>query len=279
MRWSWKTGGFSAGCIQLTGEVTALMDQYLYGEAGRRIRDFLWDEFCDWYIEATKVRLYAESDDIAVPIAVLLTVLEQALRLLHPFMPFVSEAIWQALPESARQGEALMMARWPEVDPVFLDEGAETQMTALIDLVRGIRNVRAEYHVEPARRISMVTAARDLTGVLQERQDILIALARLDADHLIIAEDIEPIAQSATVMVGDLVAYLPLAGLVDLNEERERLGKVLDNLEGRIRSSEGRLAGPFAEKAPADIVQKERDNLAAMQLEADQVQEQLTRLG
>ena len=112
-------------------------------------------------------------------------------------------------------------------------------------------------------------AARDLTAVFQERQDILIALARLDADQLVIAEDIEPIAQSATVVVGDLLAYLPLAGLVDMDEERERLGKVLDNLNGRIRSSEGRLAGPFAEKAPADIVQKERDNLAAMQLEAD----------
>ncbi|TFG65469.1 MAG: valine--tRNA ligase, partial [Anaerolineales bacterium] len=262
----------------LTGEVTTLMDQYLYGEAGRRIRDFLWDEFCDWYIEATKVRLYAEGEDKAVPITVLLTVLEQALRLLHPFMPFVSEAIWQALPASGRQGEALMMARWPEEDPAYLDAGAEAQMAAVIDLVRGIRNVRAEYHVEPARRISMAMAAHDLTGVFQERQDVLIALARLDADHLIIAEGIEPIAQSATVMVGDLIAYLPLAGLVDLDEERERLRKVLEGLTGRIEGSEKRLNGPFAERAPQEIVQKERDNLEAMKLEADQVQEQLGRL-
>lgn len=96
-----------------------------YGEAGRQINDFLWGEYCDWYIEATKVRLYDDEADSDVPLAVLLHVLEAALRLLHPFMPFVAEAIWQALPESVRDGQALIVAQWPEQDAELLDSEAE----------------------------------------------------------------------------------------------------------------------------------------------------------
>jgi valyl-tRNA synthetase len=199
--------------------------------------------------------------------------------LLHPFMPFVTEAIWLALPDAVRQGEALMIAPWPEMKVSYLDEEAEMQMTAFIDLVRGIRNIRSEYRVEPARRVIVSLTARGLTQVFQERKEVLIALARLDADYLAISEEIEPVSQSASVVVGDLIAYLPLAGLVNIDEERQRLQKVLENLLARIQASENRLGGPFVEKAPPAIVQRERDNLDAMRLEAQQVQEQIDRLG
>jgi valyl-tRNA synthetase len=265
---------------RLTGDVFTLMETQQYGEAGRRVRDFLWDEFCDWYIEASKVRLYAEDEaGKDTPRIVLLTVLERALRLLHPFMPFVTEALWQALPQAVRQGEALIVAPWPLQNAALLDDDAEAQMALLMDLIRGIRNVRAEYNVEAGRRVAATVAAGASAPVIAARRDVLAFLAHLDADALDIVAACEPVAQSASVLAGDVVVYLPLAGLVDLDAERARLQKALDNLDGRINGSRQRLAGPFAAKAPADIVQRERENLAAMEAEAAQLREQLARLG
>jgi len=264
---------------RLTGDVFALMETQQYGEAGRRVRDFLWDEFCDWYIEASKVRLYAEDANKDTPRIVLLTVLERALRLLHPFMPFVTEALWQALPEFVRQGEALIIAPWPMQDAALLDDEAETQMALLMDLIRGIRNVRSEYNVEAGRRVAATVAAGASAAVIDARRPVLTFLAHLNADALEIVAACEPVAQSASVLAGDVVVYLPLAGLVDLDAERARLNKALENLEGRINGSRQRLAGPFAEKARPDVVQRERENLAAMEAEAAQVREQLARLG
>ena len=265
---------------RLTGEVFRLIESFQYGEAGRRIRDFLWDEFCDWYIEATKVRLYAEGEAGAETArAVLLAVLEQAMRLLHPFMPYVTEAIWQALPDSVKQGDALIIATWPMEDAARLDDAAEMQMGLLMDLVRGVRNVRSEYNVEAGKRVVATVAAGADAAVLEANRDVFVSLARLDADQLVIVEAAEPLAQSASVVVGDVVAYLPLAGMVDLAAELVRLEKELANLEKRIADSEKRLAGPFAERAPDHVVQRERDKLAGMQVEAAQVREQIARLG
>jgi valyl-tRNA synthetase len=265
---------------RLMGDVFDLMEAHHYGEAGRRVRDFLWDEFCDWYIEASKVRLYEDDGgDKAVPRAVLLAVLEAALRLLHPFMPFVTEAIWQALPEAVKEGAALIIAPWPMQEAARLDDEAEVQMALLMDLVRGMRNVRAEYRVQAGRRIAATLAAGDLAPTLAARLDVLTFLARLDPDQVDIVEATEPLEQSASVVVGDVVAYLPLAGMVDLAAERARLQGDLEDLTARIAASEERLAGPFAEKAPPHIVERERERLAERKAEAAQVREQIARLG
>jgi valyl-tRNA synthetase len=263
---------------RLTGTVFQLMEAHQYGEAGRQIRDFIWDEFCDWYIEASKVRLYADDADTTVPKTVLLTVLEQAMRLLHPFMPYVTEAIWQALPAEIKQGDALIIAPWPEADEARLDETAERQMALLMELVRGIRNTRAEYHVDPGKRIGALLVAGEWAPVFEAQRDVLITLARLDKNALEIVASAEPPEQSAPVVAGEIVAHLPLAGMVDIEAERQRLQKALDELEGRIRGSEKKLAGPFAEKAPADIVDAERERLAERKREAEQLREQIARL-
>ncbi|MGC9395208.1 MAG: valine--tRNA ligase [Anaerolineae bacterium] len=265
---------------RLTGDVFELMETQQYGEAGRRVRDFLWDEFCDWYIEASKVRLYVEDADVDkdTPRVILLTVLERALRLLHPFMPFVTEALWQALPPAVKEGEALIIAPWPMQDAAWLDDEAEAQMALLMDLIRGIRNARSEYNVEAGRRVAATVAAGASAPVIEAQRSVLTFLARLDAETLSIVTTCEPVAQSASVLAGDVVVYLPLAGLVDLDAERARLQKTLENLEGRVNGSRQRLAGPFAEKAPADVVQRERDRLAEMETEVVQVREQLARL-
>jgi valyl-tRNA synthetase len=279
----------------LVESVNKLFDGYQYGEAGRQMYDFLWGEYCDWYIEACKVRLYDEAADKDTPRAVLLHVLETSLRLLHPFMPFVTEALWQALPTppvpppragGTEGGHSLMLARWPEVDGVFLDAEAEDQMALMMELVRGFRNLRAEYNVTPGKRIPALIAAADAAGFLEDQRAVLCSLAKLDADQLTIEAALEPPDQSATVVVGDVVGYLPpvlseaegLAALVDLDAEKERLGKDLADVESRIARSQGLLAGKFARKAPAHIVQRERDKLAELQAEQAKLKERLAAL-
>ncbi len=264
---------------RLVESVTRLFDTYQYGEAGRQINDFLWGEFCDWYLEACKVRLYDEAAEKETPRAVLLHVLETSLRLLHPFMPFVTEVIWQALPQEVRDGEALIVAPWPTPDPSRLDEEAEQQMNTLMDLVRAIRNVRAEYDVTPGKRIPALIATGDDAGFLDAQRPILCALAKLDTDGLTIAPTLPPPAQAATVVVGDVVGYLPLAGLVDLQAERGRLAKELADVEARISRSESLLAGDFAHKAPPSVVQRERDKLAELQASREQLRARVQRIG
>jgi valyl-tRNA synthetase len=263
---------------QLIEEVTHLFDSFQFGEAGRQINDFLWGEYCDWYIEASKVRLYGDEADKAIPRAVLLHVLETSLRLLHPFMPFLTEAIWQALPAAVREGGALVVAPWPEVDPAWMDETAEAEMETLMALVRGIRNLRAEYNVTPGKRIPARIAGDELTSVLQAQRGVLSSLAKLDAGDLQIEEAVEAPERTATVVVGDVAGYLPLAGMVDLAAERERLAKELEEVAGRIEGSQDLLASEFAEKAPPHIVQRERDKLADLETTQSQLRERLERL-
>ena len=283
----------------LIQNVERLFEAYQYGEAGRQIHDFLWGEYCDWYIEACKVRLYDEEEDKAVPRAVLLHVLETALRLLHPFMPFLTEAIWQALPEEVKEGdvlggqslglgtvsqkdsskcESLMLARWPELNTALLDTQAEEQMELMMALVRGIRNRRAEYNVTPGRRIPTLIAAGDAARFLDEQRAVLCSLAKLDPQRLVIETALESPAHAATVVVGDVVGYLPLAGLVDLEAERERLAKELAEVDERIARSQNLLAGEFAQKAPPRVVQRERDKLTDLQTERSRLKERLAAL-
>jgi valyl-tRNA synthetase len=270
---------------RLTQNLERLFASHQYGEGGRQINEFLWSEFCDWYIEASKVRLYGASTgsehqeaDKAVPQTVLLHVLETSLRLLHPFMPFVTEAIWQALPEGTKEGQTLMMAPWPEPDTALLDEEAEEQMALMMGLIRGIRNRRAEYNVTPGQRIPAIVAAGDAADLLDNQREVFCNLAKLDPQRLTIERTLEPPEQAATIVVGDVICYLPLAEILDLKEERKRLSKELKELEGRIAHSEELLAGPFAEKAPEHIVQRERDKLADMQTERSQLKDRLEAL-
>lgn len=264
---------------RLIQRVTHLFESHQYGEAGRQIHDFLWGEYCDWYIEASKVRLYDETADKTVPRAVLLHVLETSLRLLHPFMPFVTEAIWQVLPEAVREGEALILARWPEADPAWMDEGAEERMGLMMALIRSIRNLRAEYEVTPGKRIPALIAAGEATPFLERQRPVLCALAKLDSEELVIRPTLAPPAQAATAVVGEVVGYLPLAGLVDLEAERARLAKGLVEVEARIARSRDLLAGEFAQKAPPPVVRRERDKLADLEATRQQLQERLERLG
>jgi valyl-tRNA synthetase len=152
-------------------------------------------------------------------------------------------------------------------------------MALLMELIRGIRNRRAEYHVTPGKRIPAMIAASGALEVLKAQRAVLCSLAKLDPDRLTIEESIEPPGQAATIVVGETTCYLPLADIVDLEEERERLSGELAGVEGRIARSEELLGGPFAERAPEHVVQRERDKLADLRTERSKLRHRLEALG
>jgi valyl-tRNA synthetase len=296
---------------RLVADVDRLMRGFNLGEAGRQIETFLWDDFADWYIEAAKVQLDDESRRTTTQ-AVLYTVLEGSLRLLHPYMPFVTEAAWQHLvrgqgsgvrgqgdTETRRHGDtetdnrittqhpkspapqALIVAPYPQHDSQWIDESVERDWELTQEIVRGIRNIRNERGVEPARWIEAIIVAGDKTAMLESQRAIISRLARVDANKLALHESLrEPPQQVATFVVGGVETHLPLAGMVDLAEERARLQKELERAEADVQRRRAKLANEnFVSRAPAAVVQKERDALHESEATAAKLRERISALG
>ncbi len=238
-------------------------DSYLYGEAGRQIHDFLWREFADWYIEISKIALHG--DDVGArqrTLQTLVHVLETGIRLLHPFMPFVTEEIWQHLPH---EGETIMMAPWPQPDKKLQDPNAEAIMETLVELVRGVRNARSEYNVPHGRTISAQLRPGLAANQIDELRAMFGRLCRIEALTLLAADDLEP-QDCATVVVNDSAVFLPLADLIDVDAERRRLEKERGQLRQRLQRSQGMLSNEqFLARAPEAVVQRERDNQDELQ--------------
>ncbi len=272
---------------ETTADMDRLMDGYQFGEAGRQAYEFLWSEFADWYLELAKVQLNEGGTRAWTTLKVLRKVLDDCLRLLHPYIPFVTEETWQQLKQAYEEadlglapeegwGEALIVADWPNPGKRYAQ--AAQNFSQLQDMVRRIRAARAEYNVEPGRHIAATIAAGEKTGFYQDQRAILAFLARLDEENLLIAESAGAPDNVLTLALGDVTCYLPLAGLVDLDQERRRLTKELANADNEIERVSALLAGPFAEKAPPPVVQKERDKLALLQSGRTEIQERLKAL-
>ena len=262
----------------LVAEATRLIDAYQFGEAGRQIKDFFWSEFADWYIEIAKIRLYGDDAEAAdTARQVLVHVLDQTLRLLHPYMPFITEDVWQRLPH---EGEALIIAPWPT--PGRRDAEAERQMGLVQALIRAIRNARAEYNVEPARRIAAIVRANGHAELLRQQAPLITTLARVDEAALRIEETVTDVPSPAvSLVVGDGVeAYLPLAEMIDIERERERLSAAIAQVQAEIAKAERLLADEqFTTKAPEAVVQRERDKLADARERLTRLRERLEALG
>jgi valyl-tRNA synthetase len=260
----------------LCENVDRLMAACEFGEAGRQIYDFLWGEFCDWYIEASKVE--------ETPPHALLYVLERTLRLLHPFMPFVTEEIWQHLrPYSSDISgyPSIMLSQYPQAEPRLFDDEAERQMGLIMELVKGIRNARAEFNVEAGKRIEAIVVAGDDLGVVQGQAVVFAALARLDPASLRVERSLTAKPENAVaVMAGGVECYLPLAGMVDLDAERARLAKEMEGTRGEAERARGRLANPaYVGKAPAAVVEKDRARLAELLDKLARLEERLRGMG
>ena len=262
---------------RLVALVQRLFDTHQYGEAGRQIDDFLWTEFADWMIEVSKGPLYngTEAQKQATR-QVLVHVLDTGLRLLHPFMPFVTEAAWSYLPH---EGPALIMASWPVADERWYDDEAERAMGTLIELVRGVRNVRDEYKVEPARKIAAAASAGAFAPVLEEYAFVLARLCNVARLEFLPA-GAQPPAQAVAVVVGDVSLHLPLSEFVDVAAERERLSRELEKAREQIGRSLAMLGNEqFIGRARPDIVERERAKLAELQAAAAQLDERIAQLG
>ncbi|MBC7252326.1 MAG: class I tRNA ligase family protein, partial [Anaerolineae bacterium] len=209
---------------------------------------------------------------------VLVYVLERAMRLLHPFMPFVTEAIWQNLPH---EGESIMVAPWPEVEEQWLDEEAEAAAELLMEIVRAIRNARAEFGVQPKQRIAAVMAAGKHYDLLHEQREVLLSLARLDEQKLQIAAQLTDVpTQALTLVVGGVTIYLPLAGMIDVEAEKARIASEMEQLTKLIADSQILLTNQdFLSKAPEHVIQKERDKAASYREKWEKLRDRLESLG
>ena len=268
---------------QTVADVTRLIDGYEFGQAGTLANEFLWGDFADWYIETTKVTLSASGSAAAEASAqartrgVLVHVLDQALRLLHPYVPYVTAAVWRYRPHPDGAEPALIVAAWPTAGAV--DQAALAQFAHLQAVVRGIRNARAENKVEQARRIPATIVAGEQAGWLGAQRPLLLALARLDDAHVRIVPTVpEKPRQAIALVLGSTEVYLPMDGLVDLAGERERLARELADVARQMQKSKALLASDFAAKAPPAVVEKERAKLAGLRETAEKLKARLAGL-
>lgn len=238
-------------------KVTSLFDQFEFGEAGRQLYNFMWDDFCDWYIEMSKEILYGEDEEAKQTTkSILVYVLDQTLRLLHPIMPFVTEEIWAKIPHT---GESLVVADYPVVHPEYDDKTAAKGMEVLKELIRSVRNIRAEVNTPLSKPITLLIKTNDqkIDEFLIENTSYIERFC--NPEELVIASDITaPDLAMSAVLTGAEI-YLPLAGLINIEEEIKRLEKELAKWNGEVKRVQGKLANErFVANAPENVVAEER---------------------
>ncbi|PWT70208.1 MAG: valine--tRNA ligase, partial [Chloroflexi bacterium] len=256
---------------RLTSSVSRLMDEYQFGEAGRQIFEFIWSEYCDWYIEVAKMQLQQSTKDRENTAQILRAVLDRTLRLLHPFMPFVTEEIWQHLyadtPPDQRPASALIIAPWPEMageeQATRIDAAAEEQFGLLQEIITRIRDARKQAGVEPGRLITVILAGGAKSGLLKQQATLLAQLARTEAPRIERRLATKP-EQALALVAGGVEVYLPLTGMLDIQKELARLDTEIEAVRTAIQRSKSMLNNPmFVERARPTVVEKERDTLAA----------------
>jgi valyl-tRNA synthetase len=262
-----------------TEEVTQHLEGFEIASAARSIYEFVWNEFCDWYIEAAKVRLYSEDpEEKEAVLAVLILVLDQALRLAHPIMPFITEEIWQMLP-MPKPAPSIMVAPWPEVHREYEDEAAERSFGQIQEVVSAIRTFRSEYRIDPQLQIGalLVSDNSDVARELRSSGELISQLAGL-SDTRVEAEAVD--TGSARLVAGSVDIFMPLKGIVDVEAELQRLARAREKALFEIERIETKLANEgFLSKAPPDVVSEQRRRLDEHQTLVAKLNSQLNQLG
>jgi valyl-tRNA synthetase len=255
-------------------DVTRLIDQYEFGETGRLLYNFIWDDLCDWYIEFSKLRLYgADAQAKKVAQSVLAYVLDRTLRMIHPFMPFISEEIWQHLPHD---GETIALAAWPTYEPAWEAPDAVKEMELLMEIIRSVRNIRAEMNVPMSRKIELIIKPdnEETAAVIERNSEYVIRFC--NTSRFAVQPDANAPDKAITAVVTGAELYLPLSGLIDISQEIARLEKELATLNDEVARIEKKLANEgFITKAPAKVVEEEKAKLADYADKRDKV---ITRL-
>jgi valyl-tRNA synthetase len=257
------------------------MDDFQFGEAQRQIHDFLWGEFCDWYIELAKIRLRSKSE-LPSPLPVLVYVLETSLRLLHPYMPFVTEELWQNLRRSLnwQATESIMVAAYPEADATAIDPQAEQVMESIIEIIRSIRNARAQYKVESARWIEAQIYADRLTSAIIPYSEAIQTLARAKPVTFLSSREEGLTRENALRLVlKEAEVIIPMESMFDLEAERKRLQKEIAQSQAEIARLKTRLSNKtFLSKAPAAVIDKERQKLHTLTDKLKRLKQQVLKL-
>ena len=263
---------------RLTKDVTENIDKYELGIAVSKIYDFIWEEFCDWYIEMVKPRLYNDEDKTkAAALWTLKTVLINALKLLHPYMPFITEEIFCNV---QNEEESIMISKWPEYKDEWNFEEDEKAVELIKEAVRGIRNTRTGMNVPPSRKakVFVVSEFEEVRNIFENSKAFFATLGY--ANEVAVQSDKTGIAEDAvSVLIHQAALYMPFADLVDIDKEIERLTKEEDKMNKEIKRAQGMLSNPkFVDKAPADKVQAEKDKLEKYTQMLAQIQERLAAL-
>lgn len=262
---------------QTIGKVTELFEKFEFGEAGRLLYRFIWDDFCDWYIEMSKETL-AGDDEAAKLItrSILVYVLDNTLRLLHPIMPFVTEEIWQSVPHV---GESLVVATYPTVHPEQMDEQAAEEMEFLMDFIRSVRTVRNEMNTPLSKPINIIAKVSDAAhyAILKENESYIARFS--NPEEFVYGEDVEAPSDAVTSVITGAEIYLPLAGLINIEDEIVRLEKEAEKLQQEVNRVEKKLSNEkFVAKAPAAVVEAERAKGADYQAQREAVLERIATL-
>lgn len=238
-------------------QVTSLAERYEFGEVGRSLYNFIWDDFCDWYIEMAKLPLYGEDEEAKkMTRSVLAYVLDNTMRLLHPFMPFITEEIWQNLPH---QGESITVAAWPVVDESLSEQSQSTNMKLLMDIITAVRTIRAEVQSPMSKKVPLTISAKD-----ENTHNVLTTNAAYierfcNPETLTIGQNIAAPEKSMSAVVSGAELFMPLEGLIDVDAELARLQKELEKWAKEVKLVQGKLSNErFVSKAPEAVVAEER---------------------
>ncbi|MCF4994022.1 valine--tRNA ligase [Pseudomonas syringae] len=264
-------------------EVTRQLDQFRFDLAAQALYEFIWNQYCDWYLELSKPVLWDENAPVERQRGTrrtLVRVLEVALRLAHPFMPFITEEIWQRVaPLAGIQGKTIMLQPWPVANEERIDPAAEDDIEWLKELMLGTRNIRGEMNIGPGKPLPIYlknVSAEDQRR-LTENEALLKKLARLESITVLAAGEEAPL--SATALVGEMEVLVPMAGLIDKGAELARLDKEILRLQGEVQRVGGKLSNAgFVDKAPAEVIEKERAKLAEAEQALGKLAEQHARI-
>lgn len=250
------------------------IDGYKFNEAANAIYEFLWHEFCDWYIEIAKTSINEKTSQI-----ILYKMLEKSLRMLHPFMPFITEEIWQKLPrEKGRPADSIMAQPWPHVQKEMIRKEAEDSMGKIVNIVTAIRNIRSAWNIEPHREIAVMANIHDKKDgqLITENGDFIKRLARISSLN---AGELPKPKNAAVSVVGSVEIYVPLEGLIDFDKEKARLKKEEERIAGEIKAIAGRLEDKnFVKKAPEEVIEKQRARKEELEIQVNKLQDNLRRM-
>jgi valyl-tRNA synthetase len=253
---------------QLTASVTRLIDDFQFGEAGRQIHDFFWSDYCDWYVEIAKVQMQGDEQARCTTAGILRALLDQTMRLLHPFMPFVTEEVWQHLYRTSEPDKAcwpaaaLIIAPWPQFNASQVDMAAEQQFDLVQQVIARIRDARNQMNVEPARRVPVIMAVGSDLAIFEQQASLIEFLARTEKPQLHRTLDQKP-EQAMTLLAGAVEIYLPLAGMIDIGKELDRLDKEIAQAQQEQKRLQSKLANEnYVSRAKPEVVAKDREKLA-----------------